>query len=152
MKTKNWNGHEIRFIEQEPGDWWAVLSDVAKALGLSAKRVNERISKDVVSNDMVDSGNGHRKMLIVNEYGIYETVFESRKPQAKAFKRWVYGVVKELRQATGLEGFQAFRMMDVEHQKQAMAKLKDGLRGARQGGLYQGQRCREQSRFKHVRA
>lgn len=34
-KTENWEGHQIRFVEREPGDWWAVLSDVAGALGLS---------------------------------------------------------------------------------------------------------------------
>ena len=67
-------------------------------------------------------------MLIVNEYGIYETVFESRKPEAKAFKRWVFDMIKTLRQSSGLEGFQIFRMLDKEHQKEAMAKLKAGLR------------------------
>jgi len=67
-------------------------------------------------------------MLIVNEYGIYETVFESRKPEAKAFKRWVFDMIKTLRKASGLEGFQIFRMLDKEHQKEAMAKLKAGLR------------------------
>lgn len=32
MKTEIWNGHSIRFVEKESGDWWAVLSDVAKAI------------------------------------------------------------------------------------------------------------------------
>lgn len=62
-------------------------------------------------------------MLIVNEYGIYETVFESRKPEAKEFKRWVFDIVKQLRHTTGLEGFQIFRMLDREHQREAMSKL-----------------------------
>lgn len=66
-------------------------------------------------------------MLIVNEYGIYETVFESRKKEAKDFKRWVFEMLKQLRQTTGLEGFQIFRMLDKEHQREAMAKLKAGL-------------------------
>jgi prophage antirepressor-like protein len=77
---------------------------------------------------MVGSGNGLRKMLIVNEYGIYETVFESRKPEAKAFKRWVFDLLKTLRQQTGLEGFQIFRMLDKEHQRAAMARLSQSLR------------------------
>lgn len=66
-------------------------------------------------------------MLIVNEYGIYETIFESRKKEAKDFKRWVFEMLKQLRQASGLEGFQIFRMLDKEHQREAMAKLKAGL-------------------------
>jgi len=67
-------------------------------------------------------------MLIVNEYGIYETVFESRKPEAKAFKRWVFEMLKTLRKQTGLEAFQIFRMLDKEHQRAAMAKLSRSLR------------------------
>lgn len=37
-------------------------------------------------------------------------------------------MLKQLRQATGLEGFQIFRMLDKEHQKEAMAQLKNALR------------------------
>jgi prophage antirepressor-like protein len=128
IRTENWNGHEIRFVEKSPGDWWAVLSDVADALGLSARFVARRLDKDVISKHTLPTAGGPQEMLIVNEYGIYETVFESRKPEAKAFKRWVFDMIKTLRQASGLEGFQVFRMLDKEHQKEAMAKLKAGLR------------------------
>ncbi|MCG8401356.1 MAG: phage repressor protein [Firmicutes bacterium] len=128
MKTENWNGHEIRFIEKYPGEWWAVLADIAKALGLTAKRVNERLLDGVVSKyPIVDALGRTQEMLIVNEYGIYETVFESRKKEAKEFKRWVYELLKVLRQATGLEGFQVFRMLDKKHQQEAMNRLKEGL-------------------------
>jgi prophage antirepressor-like protein len=127
IKVENWNGHEIRFVWHE-NEWWAVLADITTALELSAREVKRRLPADVVSTHMVDSGNGNRKMLIVNEYGIYETVFESRKKEAKDFKRWVFEMLKQLRQATGLEGFQVFLMLDKEHQKQAMATLKANLR------------------------
>lgn len=127
IREEIWNGHKIRFVEKEPGEWWAVLKDITDALDLSAKYVRERLVLEVVSTDMVESGNGKRKMLIVNEYGIYETVFESRKPEAKAFKRWVFEMLKQLRQASGLEGFQIFRMLDKEHQKEAMSKLKASI-------------------------
>jgi len=127
-KTENWKGHQIRFVEREPGDWWAVLSDVADALGLSARFVARRLDKDVISKHTLPTAGGPQEMLVVNEYGIYETVFESRKPEAKAFKRWVFDMIKTLRQASGLEGFQIFRMLDKEHQKEAMERLRQGLR------------------------
>lgn len=66
-------------------------------------------------------------MLIVNEYGIYETVFESRKKEAKEFKRWIFEMLRQLRQSTGLEGFQIFRMLDKEHQREAMGRLNASL-------------------------
>ena len=128
IKTENWNGHEIRFVERGSGDWWAVLADIAKALNLKAKRIRERLDDEVVSTDHIPDSLGRmQEMLIVNEFGIYDAVFESRKPEAKAFKKWVYNVIRTLRQSTGLEGFQIFRMLDKEHQKEAMAKLKAGL-------------------------
>ena len=126
-KTENWKGHQIRFVEREPGDWWAVLSDVADALGLSARFVARRLDKDVISKHTLPTAGGPQEMLIVNEYGIYETVFESRKPEAKAFKRWVFDMIKTLRKASGLEGFQIFRMLDKEHQRAAMARLSQSL-------------------------
>lgn len=128
IRTEDWNGRAIRFVDRGAGDWWAVLADVAEAMSLSAKRINERLPKDVVSKYPLPTAGGIQAMLIVNEYGIYETVFESRKKEAKEFKRWVFEMLRELRQATGLEGFQMFRMLDKEHQKKAMAKLSESLR------------------------
>lgn len=128
IKTENWNGYEIRFVERS-GEWWAVLADIAKALNLKAKRIRERLDDEVVSTDHIPDSLGRlQEMLIVNEFGIYDAVFESRKPEAKAFKRWVYNVIRTLRKQTGLEGFQIFRMLDKEHQKAAMEKLRQSLR------------------------
>lgn len=127
IRVENWNGYEIRFVEKEPGDWWAVLADITKALELSARDVKRRLPDEVVSKHPLQTPGGIQEMLIVNEYGIYETVFESRKKEAKEFKRWVYEMLKTLRQASGLEGFQIFRMLDKEHQRGAMGRLNEGL-------------------------
>lgn len=128
-KLEQWNGHGIRFVEHN-GEWWAVLADIAKALDLKPKYVKERLSDEVVLTDHVlDSLGRKQEMLIVNEFGIYETIFSSRKPEAKAFKVWVFEIIKQLRQQTGLEGFQAFRMLDKQHQKNAMTLLSNGLQG-----------------------
>lgn len=121
------NGHSIRFVEHN-GEWWAVLADIAKALDLKPKYVKERLGDEVVLTDHVlDSLGRKQEMLIVNEFGIYETIFSSRKPEAKAFKVWVFEIIKQLRQQTGLEGFQAFRMLDKQHQKNAMTLLSNGF-------------------------
>lgn len=32
IKTEIWNGLQIRFVEKEPGDWWAVAADVVKTV------------------------------------------------------------------------------------------------------------------------
>ncbi|HEP1567258.1 TPA: Bro-N domain-containing protein [Streptococcus pyogenes] len=129
-KTETWNGYTIRFVEHQ-GEWWAVLADIAKALDLNPKFIKQRLGDEVVSNNHVaDSLGRQQEMLIVNEFGIYETIFSSRKKEAKTFKLWVFETIKQLRQSIGLEGFQVFRMFDKEHQKKAMNRLVDGLQNA----------------------
>lgn len=130
MRTETWNGYTIRFVEHQ-GEWWAVLADIAKALDLNPKFIKQRLGDEVVSNNHVaDSLGRQQEMLIVNEFGIYETIFSSRKKEAKTFKLWVFEIIKQLLQSTGLEGFQVFRMFDKEHQKKAMNRLVDGLQNA----------------------
>lgn len=126
MKTEIWNNHEIRFVEKD-GEWWAVLKDVCDALDLKSKRVSERLEKGVVSNDLLQTPGGMQTMLIVSEFGIYDTVFQSRKKEAKEFRVWVYEMLKTLRQSSGLAGFEIFRMLDKEHQKAAMSRLSQSL-------------------------
>ena len=127
IKIEKWCNHEIRFVEKD-GEWWAVLKDVCDALGLKAKKVRERLEKEVLSKGTLETAGGHQEMLIVNEYGIYDTVFQSRKKEAKDFRKWVYKMLSELRKASGYEGFEIFRMLDKEHQKEMMRKLQEGLK------------------------
>lgn len=126
MKIESWNGYYIRFVEKD-GEWWAVLKDVCNALSLQAKKVRQRLEKGVVSKHTLETAGGLQELLIVNEYGIYDTVFQSRKKEAKEFRRFVYSVLKELREAAGLEGFQAFRMFSKEHQKAAMQAIHNNI-------------------------
>lgn len=127
IKIEKWCNHEIRFVEKD-GEWWAVLKDVCIALGLNPKWVKQRLEKEVVSNHPLKTAGGQQEMLIVNEYGIYDTVFQSRKKEAKNFRKWVYKMLSELRKASGYEGFEIFRMLDKEHQKEMMKKLQEGLK------------------------
>ena len=129
MKTETWNGHTIRFVEKD-GEWWAVGIDVAKALGY--KNRSRDINRHVDAEDRQNYRNGtseinNRGVTIINEVGIYALIFGSELPEAKSFKRWVGNMLQQLRQSTGLEGFQVFRMLDKEHQKAAMKRLRDGL-------------------------
>lgn len=129
MKVEKWNNYEIRFVEKD-GEWWAIAVDVTKALNIgnttmALKRI-ETNNKALISIEGITKGND--LVNVIDEFGIYSLVFESRKKEAKEFKHWIFEVIKELRQSTGLEGFQIFKMLDKEHQKEAMAKLKSSLK------------------------
>lgn len=129
MKIENWNGHRIRFIEIK-GEWFAVLKDVCDALGLRSKKTVERLEDEALKRGVTveDTSGRMQEMILIDEFGIYDTIFRSNKPEAKDFKRWVYGMLKDLRESTGLKGFEVFRMLDKEHQKEMMKELQSGLR------------------------
>lgn len=128
MRTEEWNGHEIRFIEKD-GEWWAVMNDVADALGLDKRNAKRGLPvRGLISPPMKNKKGRTIPMNLVNELGIYSMIFKSRTRKAKEFQVWVYSVIKELRESAGLEGFEVFRMMDKQHQKEAMQKLKEGLK------------------------
>lgn len=78
------------------------LSDVCKALGLSASHVRERLEDDVVSTDTIKDTLGRTQMVnFVNEDGLYDVILDSRKPEAKAFRKWVTGEVLPSIRKTG---------------------------------------------------
>lgn len=126
IRLEEWNGYKIRFVFHN-NEWMAVLKDVCDALGLITKKVSQRLTKGVLFRYHLQTNGGKQEMLIVNEIGIYQTIFRSNKPEAELFQSWVYSVIKSLRQAANLEGFEVFRMLDKEHQKAAMNRLKNAL-------------------------
>ena len=77
------------------------LSDVCKALGLSAKGVNQRLTKEVISNYPLETAGGTQQALFVNEDGLYDVILDSRKPEAKAFRKWVTSEVLPSIRKTG---------------------------------------------------
>lgn len=78
------------------------LADVCNSLGLSAKGVNQRLGDEVISNYPIkDSLGREQQMLFVNEDGLYDVILDSRKPEAKKFRKWVTGEVLPSIRKTG---------------------------------------------------
>ena len=61
--------------------------------------------------------NKTRWMLAVNELGIYEALFASRKLEARKFRLWAGTVMQKLRIRVGLEGYEVMRMTDKDIQE-----------------------------------
>ena len=129
MRVENWNGYDIRFVELND-EWYAVLKDICDALGLRTAKVSERLDpdmlervsidvSDVPSKDLRSRGeNKTRWMLVVNEIGIYEALFASRRLEARKFRRWSAGVMQKLSGYVGLQGYEALRLTEEEIQEQ----------------------------------
>ena len=81
------------------GEPWFVAVDVCRALEIRNNRdAMERLDADEKGVALTDTPGGKQEMSIVNEPGLYSLVLGSRKPEAKAFKRWItHDVIPSLR-------------------------------------------------------
>lgn len=80
---------EVRTIMKE-GEPWFVATDVCRALELDKTwNALQRLDVDEKGTTSISTPGGQQEMSIVNEPGLYSLVLGSRKPEAKAFKRWI---------------------------------------------------------------
>ena len=145
MRIENWCGHDIRFVEID-GHWYAILKDICDALHLRTAKIAERLDPSMLERVLVDTSdvlskdlryepvkklnkamigndigrrpgeNKTRWMLAVNEVGIYEALYASRRLEARKFRRWSATVMQKLRKNVGLKGYEVMRMTDKDIQ------------------------------------
>ena len=83
------NGQAIRVAVQD-GQTWFVSADVCALLEHSNSRMAiARLDEDEKGVTSAYTLGGEQTLSVVNESGLYHLIFRSRKPQAKAFRRWV---------------------------------------------------------------
>lgn len=114
------------------------LADLCSVLELRPNDVRQRLDDGVVSTHPITDNLGRKQQAnFVNEDGLYDVILDSRKPQAKAFRKWVTSEVlpsirktgsyssKQLSQA---EMFLQLAQMNVENErkmKELEAKTKE---------------------------
>ena len=87
---KNKEFGAIRTMKDERGEPLFCLRDVCEVLELRTQKVVQRLEDDVLSKyPIVDTLGRTQQATFVNEDGLYDTILESRKPQAKLFRKWV---------------------------------------------------------------
>lgn len=89
MIFENKDFGQVRSVLKD-GEPWFVAADVCKALeiGTTAKAL-ERLDPDEKGMNLIHTLGGKQKMSVVSESGLYSLILGSRKPEAKAFKRWI---------------------------------------------------------------
>lgn len=71
---------------------------------------------DTDSNVVNSRGAKTFHMIAVNEMGIYEALYASRKLEARKFRKWSASVMQKLRRKIGLEQYEVMRMTDKDIQ------------------------------------
>ena len=84
------NANEVRVVMRNNEPWF-VAKDVCNILEIKNSRdtLNKCLDEDERGVDIIYTPGGNQEMTIVSEAGLYSLILRSRKPEAKAFKRWV---------------------------------------------------------------
>ena len=87
--------------------------------------LNDHKPVSKIDREMIGKDIGRKKgewkthwMLAVNELGIYEALFASRKLEARKFRMWAGSVMQKLRSSVGLKGYEVMRMTEPDIQDQ----------------------------------
>ena len=77
----------VQVINNEP---WFVAKDVCEILDISNNRdAVSRLDDDEKATSVLPTQFGAKEMWLINESGLYSLIFQSRKPEAKTFRKWV---------------------------------------------------------------
>lgn len=80
----------VRIVTTENNEPLFCLTDVCQALDLRQGDVRQRLDDGVVSTQPIyDSLGRQQNANFVNEDGLYDVILDSRKPEAKAFRKWI---------------------------------------------------------------
>lgn len=103
--TKVFDGHELMVIESG-GEPKFMLVDVCRILDIgNATDVKNRLDDGVVSIEVIKDRLGrNQRATFVNEDGLYDVILDSRKPEAKRFRKWITSEVIPSIRKTGSYG------------------------------------------------
>lgn len=99
---KNSEFGSVRTLTDTQGTPQFCLKDVCAALELDSRQVARRLDKGVVSKHSLKTEGGRQLATFVNEDGLYDVILDSRKPSARAFRKWVTSeVLPQIRRTGG---------------------------------------------------
>ncbi len=99
MQIFNVGDQPWRFGVTENGTPYAVASDVAKTFDYrDAEKATRQLDEDEKGTQIVGTPGGPQQMKVIYEDGLWELIFLSRKPEAKAIKKRVKEILREIRE------------------------------------------------------
>lgn len=97
------NGFELAVIgEDKVNNPLFIAADVCEFLGIAdTSQAMERLDDDEKLMRVIYASGQKREMWVINESGLYSLIFKSRKPEARAFRKWVTSEVLPTIRKTG---------------------------------------------------
>lgn len=81
-------GQAVRSVLDESAQPWFVAADVLALLDLHRSSL-AALDEDEKGVHSLDTPGGQQRFTLISEAGLYSLILRSRKPEAKAFRRWV---------------------------------------------------------------
>ena len=92
---------DVRVVMNPGNEPMFCLTDLCRVLALNPSKVAQRLSEDVLSKYPLVTVGGVQQTNFVNEDGLYDTILDSRKPEAKRFRKWITSEVLPSIRKTG---------------------------------------------------
>lgn len=97
----DFNAKQVRAVSRD-GSPWFVAKDVCDVLGIkNAAQAVANLDEDEKGVCTTYTLGGAQQLNTVNESGLYALIFQSRKAEAKAFRKWVTSTVLPAIRKTG---------------------------------------------------
>jgi anti-repressor protein len=132
MKNFIYNGMNVRTAVVN-GESWFVAADICRILDIgNPSDTLSRLDDDEKNTLVLTEGiPGNPEKRVVNEAGLYTLILRSRKPEARAFKRWVTHEVLPAIRKTGIYATEAI-LDNPDLAIAALTKLKEERNRARE--------------------
>ena len=89
IQVFDYNSFSVRTVNIDDEIWFIGI-DVCKILDIkNPSDAFSRLNKADLGSTEVSYGSQFRNLVIINESGLYDLVLDSRKPEAKNFRRWI---------------------------------------------------------------
>ena len=119
-------------VEINNGQVWFVAKDVCDALGIVKYRdAVSRLDEDERVSVVLDTLGGKQRLTAISESGLYNLIFQSRKAEAKLFRKWVTSEVLPSIRRTGSYGEPC-----AGHQQLPAKRVMPRLRSAEMAEFY----------------
>jgi len=117
--------NEVRTIPETETTWF-VAKDVCNILGISnARQAVSKLDDDEKLTYKLYTSGQQRDTWCINEFGLYQLILTSNKPEAKKFKRWItHEILPTIRKAGVFTSEQA---QQLQAENQAIVKRRSEI-------------------------
>lgn len=139
------SGADIRFGTTEDGTPYSIASDYAKTLGYrDAANALRLLDEDEKGTQIVSTPGGDQRASVIYEDGMWELIFRSTLPGAKAIKSRVKAILKEIRETGRYEApVLADPLAELERQTELTTRAIEIAKAERAGREVAEQQVRE---------